>query len=300
MNIRKIYSKEFEEYHSNLFDFDEFIKWIQRPLRKSIRVNSIKITPDELFEKLGWKYERIPWVKSGSLNGFFVDEKYGLGATIEHALGHYYIQEASSMMSVCALGVSDGDTVLDLCAAPGSNTTQIGELNLSGTIVANDSNRKRIKSLVANLGRIGIMNCIVTNNDGSGFHEIKHIKGKFDKVLVDAPCSEVGTARKNIDALKIWTPGQVKRLSVLQKKLITSGFECLKPGGVMVYSTCTTSIEENEEVVKFLLENFENAKTEKISPDMRYDSCYEVDAARVYPWHNDTECAFIAKIKKEI
>ena len=127
---------------------------------------------------------------------------------------------------------------------------------------------------------------------------MKNMKERFDKVLVDAPCSEVGTVRKNSDALKIWTPLHVKRMSALQKKLICSGFECLRKGGLMVYSTCTTSVEENEDVVKFLLEKYENAKTEKININLNYDSANGVRAIRIYSWHNDTECAFIAKIKK--
>ena len=287
------YSKEFKEYHSMLFDFKEFIEWMQKPLRKSIRVNSIKIDSKRLFEKLGWGHEKIPWAKEG----FWVDMKYGTGATTEHAIGYYYVQEASSMMPVEALSIRNGDMVLDMCAAPGSKTTQIGAINLGGTIIANDSNTGRVKSLISNLTRMGIANCIVTKNDGQKLCKIKKFKEKFDRVLVDAPCSEVGTARKNTDSLRVWTPSYVKRISALQKKLICSGFECLKKGGVMVYSTCTTSVEENEDVVKFLLERYENAGTGRINLNARYESA-DSGAARVYPWHNDTECAFIAKITK--
>lgn len=292
------YLKEFREYHKNLFDVDKFLEWVKKPIRKSIRVNTLKISPEKLFERLKWNYEKIPW----SENGFFVDEKCKLGSTIEHDLGYYYVQEAASMIPVEVLDVKDGDLVLDLCAAPGSKTTQIACKNLHGTIVANEFYIQRAKSLTANVARMGITNCIITNKDGCKFYEIKNAKEIFDKVLVDAPCSAVGTARKNPEVLKKWSLKFLNKISSLQKKLLISGFECLKKGGILVYSTCTTTIEENEEVVKFLLEKYDNAKIEKINIRANYEKgkFQEIrDAIRIYPWHNDTESMFIAKIKKE-
>lgn len=285
------YSENFIDYHKNLFDIDNFSKYMKKPMRKSIQVNTLKITPEKLFEKLNWNNEKILWVR----NGFFVDKKYGLGATVEHNLGYYYIQEASSMVAVESLNPGNSDLVLDLCAAPGSKTAQIAQLNTKGTIVANEFDRKRIKALTANVMRMGIKNCVITRKDGRNFNEI--CAERFDKALVDAPCSEVGIARKRPDVLKTWSSEYSKQISKLQKKLICAGFECLKTGGEMVYSTCSTPTEENEDVVKHLIEKYDNAEIQNINLNLNFKKTgYGI---RIYPWHNNTECAFAAKIKKQ-
>jgi len=284
MNI----NPDFLKYHAKFgADWnDKFIDSLKNPIKKSIRVNTLKISPKELFEEFKCKYEKIKWCR----NGYYVDLNRP-GNTIEHAMGYIYVQEASSMIPPEALDVCNGMTVLDLCAAPGSKTTQICELNVNGTVVANEFDTRRIKALVSNINRMGATNCIVTNYDGCSFPQ-----KKFDRVLVDAPCSEVGTARKNNEILKIWNINYVKRISNLQKKLILSGFNCLKKGGVMVYSTCTTPTEENEEVVKHLLERNPDARIMKI--DLNLNSEKTAYGLRIYPWHNNTECAFISKIEK--
>ncbi len=285
------YSESFIDYHKNLFDFDLFDSYMKKDMRKSIRVNALKITPDKLFNKLGWKREKIPWAR----NCFFIDEKYGIGATIEHNLGYYYVQESSSMIAVEALNPKNRDTALDLCAAPGSKTTQIAQLNSDGTVVANEFDGKRALALTANVSRMGVQNCIITRSDGGDFG--KMAPGRFDCVLVDAPCSGVGVARKTPEVLKNWSSNYLNRISKIQKKLICSGFECLKKGGEMVYSTCSTPVEENEDVVRYLQENYKNVKILDVNLNLNFEKTeYGI---RIYPWHNNTECAFISKIKKE-
>jgi len=187
--------------------------------KKAIRVNTIKISRNKLLKKLeerGIKLKQIPWYK----DGFFVESEKGIAKTLEYFLGYYYIQEASSMIPPLILDPKEGEKVLDLCAAPGSKTTQIAMLmKNSGLIVANDDNLERIKALRTNLQKMGVKNCIVTYERGENFwkHEIK-----FDKVLVDAPCSGSGKIISSFSSINLWSQTNVKKLSILQKKLSLS------------------------------------------------------------------------------
>jgi len=277
-------------YHKGLLggEFALFEEWVKRPLRKSVRVNPIRTSVAEFRDELdGMGAQQIPWCAEG----FWVEDK-PWGATIPFQLGYYYIQEAASMMPGEALRPESGDTVLDIAAAPGSKTTQMAPA--CSTIVANEPSNSRKSILFANLNRCGVMNCIITSYDGTRFPNVK-----FDKVLVDAPCSNLGTARKEPAILNEWTPKMAAGMAPLQKRLIRSAFNLLKPGGTLVYSTCTSAVEENEEVVLDLLKD-ERAKLEKIDLPVKSrpgllpgtERCM-----RVYPWDNDTEFFFVAKVR---
>ena len=175
----------------------------------------------------------------------------------------------------------------------------------TGCIIANDIKAKRGNILSANLQRMGVTNTIVTIKDGRYF---KRMKNKFDRVLVDAPCSNVGLIRRNYRFLKEWSYKNVRRLSKLQKELIMAGYEALKPDGVLVYSTCTLEPEENEEVISHLLDNTSaeieetklNIKTREPFTEFKgkiYDSRVK-NCIRIHPQDNDTEGFFIAKVRK--
>ncbi|MDI6738720.1 MAG: NOL1/NOP2/sun family putative RNA methylase, partial [Nanoarchaeota archaeon] len=233
-----------------------------------------------------------------------------LGKSIEHVLGYYYVQELSSMMPVIALQPKPNELILDLCAAPGSKTTQASALmQNTGTIIANDNKMDRIQILASNLERCGCMNVIVTRNDGVQLCErLARLNMKFDKILLDAPCSAEGNIRSNPKTLLMWNIKMVEKLGRMQKKLALSAFQLLKEGGEMVYSTCTHAPEENEAVIDFLVKNF-NAKVEKISLPLKCRQGITIwqngkfdeqisSACRIYPQDNDTEGFFIAKIKK--
>ncbi|MCW1303677.1 MAG: RsmB/NOP family class I SAM-dependent RNA methyltransferase [Candidatus Parvarchaeota archaeon] len=288
-------------------EMDVFIEYCRKPLPTTIRVNTIKISKNELLRKLGARYtlEPIPWYA----DAFIVRDGFSLGNTLEHVLGYFYIQEAASMIPPLILAPKENEWVLDLCAAPGSKATQIAQLmRNTGLLIANDVRIDRIKPLVANLQRCGVTNCIVTMMDGNLFREVRL---SFDKVLVDAPCSSEGAIRKDFKIAKMWNPKMILKLSRLQKKLIATGFMRLKEGGRLVYSTCTLAPEENEEVVDFLLKKYENAEIEKIGlkglkfregivewKGKRYDD--EVrHCMRIYPQDNDTEGFFVASIIKK-
>jgi len=363
-------------------DFDSYMEILKKDPVRSLRCNTLKITPENLKKRLenkGWKikipfrdYPEIMIVEgkwensvndkssinndknncelkrgnnlisggrrgSGALVGGAVDSKIGLvdlspgelGRALEHLLGYYYIQELASMLPVLVLAPKPGEKVLDICASPGSKTTQIAsKMENTGLLFANEVKFGRIKILSANTERCGVMNMIITRRDGIAlckrFKEGNFISLEpnsrenlikrnlsplyFDKILLDAPCSGEGTIRSVPKGLEMWNIKTIENLSKLQKSLIASAIEILKPGGELVYSTCTHAPEENEGVIDFALKNF-NVKVEKTSLPIKVHQgisewkgdkySKEVKLAhRIYPQDADTEGFFLVKIKK--
>ena len=309
-NWKEIEFKEkFVERYSKLTDFEEFKKYSLSFLRRSIRVNTLKISVDELKKRLSkkWKLDQIPWCKKG----FWIEDKgkekrRDIGNLREHLFGYFYVQEAVSMIPPLVLDPKPGERILDIAASPGSKATQIAAMmENKGVLIANDYKGDRMKPLGINMQRMGITNTLITLMHGRFF------KGfKFDRILVDAPCSGTGTIRKSLKTLRIWNPNMVKRISGTQKQLLETAFNNLKVGGVIVYSTCSLEPEEDEGVVDFLLEKYPDAKLEEIeleglkrSPavlefeDKKYNP--EVrKCLRLWPQDNDTEGFFVAKIVK--
>ena len=296
-------------------DFEKYEKIIQEPLLTSIRCNTLKISPEELkikLEKKGWKIRQI-WENYSEV--MIVENELPpgeLGRSIEHLLGYYYIQELASMLSAIALAPKKNELILDLCASPGSKTSQMAsQINNSGTIIANDVKIERIKILASNLERCGVSNTIITREDGVALCEKLKLQNlKFDKILLDAPCSGEGTMRSSVKTCLMWNPNTIKSLSKLQKKLFQKAFEILKEGGEIVYSTCTHAPEEDEEVVDFALKEFKDKiKIEKINlpvkcregvvewENKKYDERVKF-CARIYPQDNNSEGFFIAKFKR--
>ncbi len=283
-------------------DFEEVCKLKPEDVKKSIRVNTIKISKKELVERLGCKVEDIPWCDVG----LFVDAN-DLTKRLEYFLGYYYIQESASMIPPIVLDPKEDEIVLDIAAAPGSKTTQMAaQMKNSGLIIANDVNLKRLTALRFNLQRCGVANTIVTNLDGRWIHNLKI---EFDKILVDAPCSASGTFITNPNVFKSWDQGKVNSLSRLQKQLLEAASKCLKEDGIIVYSTCSLDPEENEEVIDYAVKNF-RLKTEKIrlkgvecDEGIRSYKKYEYDesvrnAIRINPLKNKTEGFFVCKLRK--
>lgn len=234
-----------------------------------------------------------------------------LGRALEHILGYYYIQEISSMLPVLVLDPKPGEKVLDLCASPGSKTTQIAaRMNNQGLIIANEVKLDRVKILSANLERCGVMNVILTRRDGIALcNKFEKEKIFFDKILVDAPCSGEGTIRSSPKTFEMWNIKTVEYLSKLQKALISSAIKILKPNGTLIYSTCTHSPEEDEEIIDFALRNFKDIKIEKIELPVKMrkgitkwkEKEYIEDvklSCRIYPQDNNTEGFFLAKIRR--
>ncbi len=287
---------------------DDYIKTCQSPLRPAVRVNTQKMTIDQ-FKKYAeinnWQIEQVPWCDAG----FWVsrpDEQQALsiGNTDIHLSGAIYSQEASSMMPVSALTFNQDITdchVLDMAAAPGSKTSQIANAQSNtGVLVANEYSSSRLKSLSANMQRLGIANVALSHFDASIFGD--YMETCFDHILLDAPCSGEGTIRKDPDALKNWSVESNQDIANVQKSLIESAFYALKPGGTLVYSTCTLTPLENQDVCRHLLNTFADCITiepldnlfpgaEKIVTDEGY--------LHVWPQIFDTEGFFVAKFKKQ-
>jgi len=296
---------------------ERFFDYCSKPSPDCIRANKIKISPSELFKNLSkiWQvlqpfhqYPEIMKVVS-KLDGSPLGPGE-LGKTKEHLLGYYYVQGLSSMMPVIALAPNEKESVLDLCASPGSKTTQLAaEMKNSGMLIANDNDLSRIIVLNSNLERCGVTNCIVTREDGARLCEkFSQLGIQLDKILVDTSCSGEGVIRENPKTLEMWNYKMIQNFSRQQKRLAASAFSLLKEGGEMVYSTCTLAPEENEEVVQFLLDKF-NAEIEEIKLPIKTregigswqgkEFSKEIKkCCRIYPQDNDSEGFFVAKIKK--
>ena len=301
-----IFKENFIERYSKLTDFKEFKNSCLTPLRRSIRVNTLKISVNDLKQRLESNFilQKIPWCNEG----FFIEHKTGrrdIGNTLEHTLGYYYIQEAVSMIPPLLLNPQKEDLILDMCASPGSKTTQIASLmENQGLIIANDYKGIRLRPLGINLQKSGITNTIITLMRGQWFKNFQ-----FDKILLDAPCSGTGAIRKYLKTLLTYNTKMITKLAKEQKQLIITAFQALKPKGTLIYSTCSLEPEENEEVIDFLLKKYNNVLIEKINlnikksePILNFNNkTYSEEiknTLRLWPQDNDTEGFFVAKIKK--
>ncbi|MCS7129809.1 MAG: NOL1/NOP2/sun family putative RNA methylase [Archaeoglobaceae archaeon] len=279
-----------------------FLEFLEKPLRKSVRINTLKANLDFVVNRLSAILEeRVPWCEEG----YYVNTEE-LSSIPEHPLGVVFSQSSVSMIPPILMELEPKMTVLDLCASPGAKTTQIAQyMENEGCIVANDVKIERINMLISNLQKCGVLIAKVTMLDGRKFAKFEK---KFDAVLVDAPCSNLGMIRKNFVYAKQWNLKMSLHLSKLQKELLMTGYKCLKPGGILIYSTCTLEPLENEEVIDYLLRNTE-ANLEKIELPINAiggftkfeENSYleEVKKClRIHPQMNDTEGFFVAKITK--
>lgn len=299
---------------SNHEDTQEFWKIVHTEPNNSIRCNTLKIQPKELKQKLeakGWKIKQ-PFKEHEEI--MIIETQLGpgeIGRSKEHVLGYYYVQEISSMLPILALKPTEEDNFLDLCASPGSKTTQAAaKMENKGNIIANEPNLGRMVILASNLEKCGVSNTIITRRDGVRFcKEIKKTM-MFDKILVDAPCSGEGTMRSSPKTFLNWNIKSVENMSMQQKVLAAAAIEVLKEDGEMIYSTCTHAPEENEEVVQFLLDNY-NIELEEIKLPLELktregivswkDKIFSKEitkCVRIYPQDNDTEGFFLCKIRK--
>ncbi len=308
----------FKERMQNLLgkDFEKYKEILKQEPVRSIRCNTLKISPKklklQLEKKYNWKIIQ-PWKDYPKVMIIESELEPGeLGRSLEHLLGYYYIQELASMLPPIALNPLPKEKVLDLCAAPGSKTSQIAAMmKNTGIIIANEISMSRLKILASNLERCGVTNTIITKKDGIALcRRLAKIKFKFNKILIDAPCSGEGTLRSSHKTYLMWNPKTIFSLSKLQKQMLKASWDILKTNGEIVYSTCTHAPEENEAVVNFFLKEFtDKVKIEKIklpiNPRQGITSWKEEKyleevkfSCRVYPQDNNTEGFFLAKFKK--
>lgn len=232
-------------------EYEDFLAAYEEPRTYGLRVNTRKITPEE-FEKLNvFSVRRIPWVK----NGFFYDEDVRPARNPLYAAGVYYLQEPSAMTPAACLPVQPGERVLDLCAAPGGKATELGaKLKGRGLLVANDISASRARALLYNLEVFGIDNAFVTNETPAALAGV--FEGFFDKILVDAPCSGEGMFRKEEAVARDWTPEKSEYFSGQQREIVSRAVRMLRPGGMLLYSTCTFAPCEDEQTISWVLEQF--------------------------------------------
>lgn len=284
--------------------FSDFMKSYDQPKLKSLRVNTLKNTVPEFINSISSNFniketmfEPIPWCPTGL---YLNSSEITLGKQIHYHAGAYYIQEASAMIPVEILDPKPGDNVLDLCAAPGGKSVQIGvKLNKKGLLVSNDISPKRTKALSKNLQLAGISNVIVTNSTPDQLTQ--HYTNFFDKILVDAPCSGEGMFKKDKQAEKNWSPNYVLECQSIQRQILNKAIQMLKPGGRLVYSTCTFSPEENEDHIKFITENFEDMILEPLEPFANLSSGINGEKVlRAWPHLISGTGHFISSFKKQI
>ena len=294
-----------ERYAPLIDDYDAFLAACERPLPSVVRVNTIKADPGRARRALdaeGIDYEPVDWhdhllrLSDGSP-----------GTNWPYFHGWLHGQEEVSAVPALAVDPQPGEQIWDSCAAPGSKTTQLSALmDDRGLVVGNDNNLGRLSSLRHNAERLGVTNLVVTKQDGRNFSLKPFDFDEFDRAIVDAPCSCEGTIRKNPTTLEEWTLEHVHSVAAVQKGILSRAVQATKPGGTVVYSTCTFAPEENEAVVDHVLDTED---CEVVAFDPPLDSVSGVtewegdsydprvtDTHRIYPHLNDTGGFYCAKL----
>jgi 16S rRNA C967 or C1407 C5-methylase (RsmB/RsmF family)/NOL1/NOP2/fmu family ribosome biogenesis protein len=278
-----------------------FLASYRRPAQRAVRANPLKLDPAALPGLLGIPPDPVPWCREA----WFLPEGVRVGDTIAHAAGLCYVQEPSALAAAEALDVRPGHRVLDLAAAPGGKTTQVAwRLGGQGVVVANEVQRNRVQPLADNLDRWGSPRTVLAGETVARLADA--LPGGFDRVLLDAPCSGEGLFRRNPAAAAQWRPGHVTGNAERQRGLLGDAARLVRPGGVLVYSTCTFSPEENEQqVARFLTANPDWELLQAPlhpgfvpgRPDWVPDGPPELSrTVRLWPHHLRGEGHFIAKL----
>ena len=288
--------KKFQENMSKLLGdkIGLYKKVMSEKHQRGIRINPLKTNYAHVLQMFDCKLEKVPYEE----NGYVFDSDEKVGNLPEHISGMIYAQEPSSMMPVNAVKIPDDAIVLDMCAAPGGKSTQIAQRIPSGVLVSNEIVLSRAKILYSNIERLGEINTIVTNETPKGFAE--KMPCTFDYVFVDAPCSGEGMFRKDPDTISEWSNENIVANSKRQLEILECADKCLKTGGKIVYSTCTFSETENENVILKFLENhdYEVIPAEKEVSVWTAESTIIKGARRFYPFSGKGEGQFVCVIKK--
>lgn len=280
MNLPIEFENKMKAFLGN--EWDDFLYSYDNNRFQALRFNTLKVqSPEErmrILKVLGISSDkRVSWANEA----YYFDENVRPGKHPYHEMGLYYIQEPSAMSAAALLAPKPGMRVLDLCAAPGGKSTQLATyLGDSGLLVSNEINTQRSRILSQNIERMGIKNAIVTNEDS--FVLASHFPGFFNAIQVDAPCSGEGMFRKLPEAIEQWSMENVAICAARQKEILDNAAVMLKPGGVIVYSTCTFSREENEDVIEYFLERHTDFTLEEME--------------RFWPHKVDGEGHFVAKL----
>lgn len=259
--------------------YEAFLDSYEKERTYGLRYNPLKIDRERFLKEMPFALRDIPW----AAEGFYYEAAERPGKHVLHEAGAFYIQEPSAMAVVSMLDPKPGETVLDLCAAPGGKSTQIaGRMLGEGLLVSNEIVPSRAKILSQNIERMGVANCVVCREEPGRLAEA--LPSFFDKVLVDAPCSGEGMFRKDDAAIAEWSPGNVTMCAARQRDILDRAAGMVSPGGVLVYSTCTFSVEENEEVIGNFVDE--------------HPGYYIEETRRLWPHCIEGEGHFIAKLRR--
>ena len=294
-------------------EFDAYVESLKQPYKSGIRLNTLKLDAYKFKELSEFELKNIPWIE----NAFYYGENDIPSKHPYYYAGLYYIQEPSAMTPAFLFDVKPGDRVLDLCAAPGGKSTALAaKLQGKGVLVSNDVSNSRAKALLKNIELFGVKNAIVVSESTDKLAQ--RFYGYFDKILVDAPCSGEGMFRKQPSIMKNWEQYGTGYYAKLQREILPDAVKMLRPGGKLLYSTCTFSPLEDEETVAFLLESFPELKiTDLFKPELKtkYDALgfdygrkewmekpvEDIDkAVRLWPHKLDGEGHFIICFEKSV
>lgn len=245
-------------------EYDAFIESYNRPVHSGVRVNTLKLAPQDYLALIGETLEAVPWNE----NGFYCESAKKYSRNPLYYAGLYYIQEPSAMLPAGLLPIEEGDRVLDMCAAPGGKSTALAaKLQGTGLLVSNDISYSRAKALLKNIEAFGVDNSLVISEDPKNM--VGRFTEFFDKILIDAPCSGEGMFHKKPSMTESWERTGPEFYSEIQRAITGYGAQMLKPGGYMVFSTCTFSPLEDEGTIQYFLENhpeFELVKEIRLWP----------------------------------
>jgi NOL1/NOP2/sun family putative RNA methylase len=274
-------------------EYESFLAETEKRPCSGLRVNTLKTTPEFIGEKYK-KLEKVPW----TANGFYIEEESAFTKNPYYYAGLYYIQEPSAMTPASVLGTEPGERILDLCAAPGGKSTEIGAcLKGRGILFSNDISSSRAKALLKNLELWGIGNIYLTCEESGKLREV--FPEYFDRILVDAPCSGEGMFRKHPAVIKAYLEHGRDFYCPVQERLLNDAAGMLKPGGTIVYSTCTYNRFENEEQIQKFLAAHADFRLDKIAPEKGVSSSDLLPGCiRFFPQRTKAEGHFAARIKR--
>ena len=292
-----ILPEEFEKEMKELLgdQYEAYRESLSLPVRQGCRVNTWKVEKEKWNEICPFAKEQIPWIE----NGYFLSEDSGASRHPYYFAGLYYLQEPSAMTPANRLEAEPGDYVLDLCAAPGGKATELGSrLRGKGLLFANDISNSRAKALLKNLEMAGIPNLYVTSEKPETLE--KQFPEFFDKVLIDAPCSGEGMFHREPKMMEYWRERGPEAYVPIQRELILQGAHMLKPGGKLLYSTCTFSKKEDEEIIQWLLEQEPDMYLLPVKPYEGFEKGKGMEACvRIFPHKMSGEGHFLALLGKK-
>lgn len=276
-------------------EYNAFLESYSTTINRGIRINTNKVFNKENFLSKIYGTEQVRWCK----DGYYVTDTDLNGNHPYHAGGAFYFQEPSAMSVVEGVPLFEGCRVLDLCAAPGGKTTQIGaRMKNKGVLISNEIISKRAVILSENVERMGLTNTIVLNETPERLAE--RFEGFFDFIIVDAPCSGEGMFRKEPQAVTEWSEAHTLSCAARQKNILDDAYKMLKQGGYIMYSTCTFSYDENEKVVEYMTEKYktELCKTENFEALSGGIGNGMENCRRIFPHRQKGEGHFMALMRR--